>query len=71
MATISITSTSTTEFDGEFEVIITDRLDGTFSVEVAHHAVWFGTAVASSYALAQRAAGVLMGEHMRAEAMAA
>lgn len=70
MITIEITSTSTTEFDGDFEWVITDLLDGRFRVEVAHHAVWFGKTIAPSYTRAQFAAGVLIGQHLRAESMA-
>ncbi|AGT12987.1 hypothetical protein KAYACHO_83 [Mycobacterium phage KayaCho] len=71
MVTIEITTTSTTEYDGDFEWIITDLLDGRFRVEVAHHGVWFGKAIATSYTHAQRTAGFFMGQHMRAEEMAA
>lgn len=70
MVTIEITTTSTTEFDGDFEWVITDLLDGRFRVEVAHQAVWFGKAIAPSYSRAQFQAGILIGQHMRAAAMA-
>ncbi|AHJ88585.1 hypothetical protein Jolie1_085 [Mycobacterium phage Julie1] len=71
MVTIEITTTSTTEYDGDFEWIITDLLNGQFRVEVAHHGVWFAEGIAPSYTRAQYTAGLFIGQHMRAEAMAA